>query len=108
MKFIEIYRNLQDLNAIFLSNDKNGVKIDNQSYIFKHGKIPILISVPHAVKQCRNGQTKLGDYLTGPLAILISGICDCYYFVRTYNEEDDPNFPVGYTLEAINNDYLKN
>lgn len=98
---------LKNINYQFLANDKNGAKIDNKNYIFKIGKIPILLSAPHAVKQYRESQVKPSDYLTGALAIYLAEKCDCSYFVRVFNDNDDPNFPLGKTLLEIENEYLR-
>lgn len=101
-----IINELQNLNYQFLTNDKNGMKIDNKSYIFKKGEIPILLSAPHAVKQKRESQVKLNDYLTGALAIYLANKCNCSYFVRVFNDNDDPNYPLGVTLSHVENEYL--
>ena len=103
-----IIRELRNLNYQFLINNKNGLKIDNKNYMFKNGKIPILLSAPHAVKQYRESQVKPSDYLTGALAIYLAEKCDCSYFVRIFNDKDDPNFPLGITLPEIENNYLRN
>lgn len=102
-----IINELRDINYQFLANNKNGLKVDNKSYIFKKGNIPILLSAPHAVKQQRESQIKPSDYLTGPLAIFLAQKCNCSYFVRVFNNDDDPNFPLGTTLLEIENEYLK-
>lgn len=101
-----IIEELQRLNYLFLLNNKNGVKIDNKSYIYKVGQLPILLSAPHAVKQFRESQVKPSDYLTGVLAIYLAERCDCSYFVRIFNDNDDPNYPLGTTLPKIENNYL--
>ncbi len=101
-----IINELRNLNYQFLANNKNGLKIDNKNYIFNTGRIPILLSAPHAVKQYRESQVKSSDYLTGPLAIYLAQKCNCSYFVRVFNDNDDPNFPLGTTLSQIENDYL--
>ena len=103
-----IISELRNLNYQFLENNKNGLRIDNKNYIFKVGKIPILLSAPHAVKQYRESQVKSSDYLTGALAIYLAEKCNCSYFVRVFNDKDDPNFPLGETLLEIENEYLKN
>lgn len=59
------------------------------------------------MKQCRESQVKLSDYLTGPLAIYLAEQCNCSYFVRVFNDNDDPNFPLGKTSLEIENEYLK-
>ncbi len=83
------------------------MKINGCDYLLKRGEIPILISAPHAVKQVREEKIKANDYLTGPLAIYIANRCHCSYLVRCYNNNDDPNFPIGKTLPSINSSYLK-
>ena len=98
---------LRYLNYNFLENDKNGTKVEEKSFIYRIGKIPIILSAPHAVKQCRELQVKSSDYLTGPLAIYLAQKCDCSYFVRVFNDNDDPNFPLGTTLTYPNTEYLK-
>lgn len=102
-----IINELKNLNYQFLENDKNGIKINNKNYTYSIGEIPILLSAPHAVKQYRESQIKLSDYLTGPLAIYLAKKCNCSYFVRVFNDNDDPNFPLGITLPQIENEYLK-
>lgn len=97
---------LRNINYQFLSNNKNGFKINNKNYIYKNGVIPILFSAPHAVKQSRELQIKPSDYLTGPLAIFLANRLNCSYFVRVFNDSDDPNYPLGITLSNIENDYL--
>lgn len=101
-----IISELRNINYQFLANNKNGLKIDNRNYIFKTGKIPILLSAPHAVKQYRESQVKSSDYLTGALAIYLAEKCDCSYFCRVFNDNDDPNFPLGTTLSHTENYYL--
>lgn len=83
------------------------MKVDNKNYIFKTGKIPILLSALHVVRQCRESQVKPSDYLTGALAIYLAEKCNCSYFCRVFNDNDDPNFPLGTTLSYIENDYLE-
>ena len=102
-----IISELQNLNYQFLNNNKNGLKVNGKNYIYKIGKIPIILSAPHAVKQCRESQVKLSDYLTGPLAIYLAQKCNCSYFVRVYNDNEDPNFPLGTTILNLHSDYLK-
>ena len=101
-----IINELRNLNYQFLANNKNGLKINEKNYICKKGEIPILLSAPHAVKQYRESQVKLSDYLTGPLAIYIAERCNCSYFVRVFNDNSDPNYPLGITLQNIDDIYL--
>lgn len=65
-----------------------------------------MLSAPHAVKQYRESQVKSCDYLTGALTIYLAEKCNCSYFVRTFNDNDDPNYPLGMTLNYVDNAYL--
>lgn len=89
-----------------MANDKNGVK-RGSNFIYKKGKLPILLSASHAVKQYRESQIKLSDYLTGPLTMYLAEKVNCSYFVRTFNANDDPNYPLGVTLKQVENEYLR-
>lgn len=106
IKTNNIINELRNINSQFLVNNKNGLKINNKNYKYKIGANPIILSAPHAVKQCRNQNIKAIDYLTGALAIYLANKCNCSFVVRTFNDNDDPNFPLGYTLSQVDNDYL--
>lgn len=101
-----IINELRNLNYQFLANNKNGLKINEKNYIYKKGEVPILLSAPHAVKQYRESQIKLSDYLTGPIAIYLANKCNCSYFVRVFNNNSDPNYPLEITLQNIDDNYL--
>lgn len=90
-----------------MASNGNGLKNTDKNYSFKRGAIPILISAPHAVNCYRESQIRGGDYLTGPLAMYLANLCDCSYFIRTYNDNDDPNYPLGITLPVLENEYLR-
>jgi hypothetical protein len=68
----QIIKNLKNINPIFLSNNKNGFKINKTNHTLRKGNIPILISAPHAVRQYRNDEIKASDYLTGALALSLA------------------------------------
>lgn len=106
MKENTIIKELKILNEVFLENNCNGRKVNQQNYLLKKGEVPILISAPHAVKQIREEKVKPSDYLTGPLAIYLANKCHCSYLVRCFNNQDDPNYPIGKTLSIIHSEYL--
>ena len=54
VKTNNIINELRNINSQFLVNNKNGLKINNKNYKYKIGANPIILSAPHAVKQCRN------------------------------------------------------
>lgn len=98
---------LKEWNKRFEANNHNGIQNNKENYEFHQGKKQVIISAPHAVRQVREGRDKEADFLTGPLAMYIAKKSNCSYLVRVYNNEDDPNFPIGKTLEEIENAYLK-
>ena len=104
---MQIIKNLKNFNPIFLSNNKNGFKINKTNHMLRKGSIPVLISAPHAVRQYRCDSTKASDYLTGALALSLAEQLDCFAFVRNCNNQDDPNFPIGKTLPEANTMYLQ-
>ena len=69
------------------------------SFEIIEGKIPILISAPHSVRQFRNGKIKAKDSYTGAIAIILQKEINCYCIYKTKNNNDDAN----YDLE--NNNY---
>lgn len=103
----KVLEQLIQLNEMFKVNDKNGYWINGKNYILKKGNKPVILSAPHAVKQLREGVIKDEDYLTGPLTIYLADIMDCSYIVRVCNEGDDPNYPVGITLNNLQSEYIK-
>ena len=103
----QIIKNLKNINPIFLSNNKNGFKINKTNHTLRKGNIPILISAPHTVRQYRNDEIKASDYLTGALALSLAEQLDCFALVRNCNNQDDPNFPIGKTLPEANTMYLQ-
>jgi len=104
---MNIRDDLKELNYDFLANNRNGVPVLGSNFIYNLGSIPVLISAPHAVKQIRNNLSKPSDYLTGALALYLSKKIGCSYFVRTFNMADDPNYPIGITLNKIESLYLR-
>ena len=55
------------------------------------GKLPILLSAPHAVNQTRDGKIKFADKMTGSMVELLCKETGAYGIIRTYNMQDDPS-----------------
>ena len=94
---------INELQKKYLANDANGIECDGDNFMIIEGKVPILLSAPHAVKHLRAGVEKQDDTSTGPLVEIICQKCDTYGIIRTFNKRDDPNFDDnGYGLKYKN------
>lgn len=80
---------LNKLEKIFSSNEYDGIL--NKDSIYMKGKIPILISAPHAVKETKENYIKLPDTITGGISLLMNELTDCYVIAKTHNDGVDPN-----------------
>ena len=84
-EFLELNKKFDELN------DENQ---QNESFKTINGKIPILISAPHSVRQIRNGKLKGKDLCTGAIAIILQKETDCYCIYKTKNNNDDANYDI--------------
>ena len=75
----------------FSVNDYRG-QADAPAFQLRTGKLPVIISAPHAVSQRRAGKVKPSDDFTGPIAIVASELADCHAIVATRFDECDPNW----------------
>ena len=80
---------LNKLEEIFSANEYDGIL--NENYIYKEGRIPILVSAPHAVIQTNKDNIKFPDKFTGGIALLINELTDCHIIVKSHNDGIDPN-----------------
>ena len=53
-----LLRTIFDLSRQYLDNKGNGTKTDDINYKIISGKIPIILSAPHAVKSYKSGKEK--------------------------------------------------
>ena len=83
---------INELQKKYLANDANGISCEGDNFMIIEGKLPILLSAPHAVKHFRSGKEKQDDTSTGPLVEIICQKCGTYGIIRTFNKMDDPNF----------------
>lgn len=89
---MNIATQIEELNKKYKLNNANGLKNNNSTnYTTINGKIPILLSAPHAVKQVRDGKVKAEDAYTGGITEYLCKVCSCFGIIRTFNEADDPN-----------------
>lgn len=56
------------------------------------GKLPVLISAPHAVRHFRHKKIKMSDQFTGSIAYLLNHLTGCHAIAVTKLYGGDPNF----------------
>ena len=86
-----LLRTIFDLSRQYLDNYGNGTKTDDINYKIISGKIPIILSAPHAVKSYKSGKEKKADLVTGAIVQYLCKMTGAYGIIRTYNLKDDPN-----------------
>lgn len=86
----EKMENILKVNELYIQNNHNGIKSDGQNFKIINGKIPILLSAPHAVRQGRNGNVKSAETLTGPIVEILCKTTGASGIIRTFNLDDDP------------------
>ena len=103
-EFLELNKKFDELK------DENQ---QNKSFETINGKIPILISAPHSVRQIRNEKLKGKDLCTGPIAIILQKETNCYCIYKTKNNNDDANYDIENNtykqeiLKIINDNHIK-
>ena len=61
-------------------------------YILVNGKIPVLITAPHTMKQIRkDGSIKYGEIFTKAIAMYLNEECKCSYLVKIHDTGSDSN-----------------
>lgn len=58
----------------------------------KKGKLPVILSAPHACMHQRNGEYKQPEEYTGAIALYLANICDCHAIYTRYQSDEDPNW----------------
>ena len=65
-----------------------------KSFEVREGKIPVLISAPHSVRQLREGKIKAKDRYTGAIAIELAKSTNSFAIYKTYNNQDDASYDI--------------
>lgn len=55
------------------------------------GKLPVLVSAPHAVRYCRQRKIKMSDQFTGSIAYLLQQLTGCHAIAAAKLYGGDPN-----------------
>lgn len=80
------------LNEKYEANDYHGIKGEATNYRVILGKVPILVSAPHAVRQLREGMLKERDGMTGGIVEYLCEELGVFGIVRIWEAGDDPNY----------------
>lgn len=70
------------------------------SFVWQNGRIPLLISAPHATAHSRRGKIKGEEEYTAALAQLLAQETGAHALFTTYRSQGDPNWDVGAPYKA--------
>lgn len=86
---------------------------EEQTFEVIEGKIPVLLSAPHSVRQLREGKIKGKDRYTGVITIELAKQTNSFAIYKTYNNQDDASYDIENNeykekvLELINKHNIK-
>ena len=76
----------------FYKTDKRVNPKQEEPFLFLPGKLPVLISAPHAVRHYRQKKIKMSDQFTGSIVYLLNKLTGCHAIAATKLYGGDPNF----------------
>ncbi len=85
----EFKKQIEQYNQKIIDGEKEG-----KSFEIVKGKVPIILSAPHCVKQTRNGKIKGEEGETGAIVQYISEYTNCWCIYKTANKQDDANYDI--------------
>jgi len=75
----------------FYKTDKRVNPKQEDPFWFALGKLPILVSAPHAVRHYRQKKIKMSDQFSGSIVYLLNQLTDCQAIATTKLYGGDPN-----------------
>ena len=76
---------IERFNNELYGNEKDKLNSKWRSFNVVKGKIPVIISAPHTVKQLRERKIKEAENQTGAIANIIWEETGCFTIYKTYN-----------------------
>ena len=73
---------------------ENKLLKEEQTFEVIEGKIPVLLSAPHSVRQLREGKIKGKDRYTGAITIELAKQTNSFAIYKTYNNQDDASYDI--------------
>ena len=83
-------RKIKRLEKLFSDNFYNGS--GKTAFNIEEGRIPIMVSAPHAINQFRDGKIKYADMYTGGIAKYLHEKTGCHVIYSCMYTESDPNY----------------
>ena len=87
---INCLRKIKRLERLFSDNFYNGS--GKTAFNIEEGRIPIMVSAPHAINQFRDGKVKYADMYTGGIAKYLHEKTGCHVIYSCMYTESDPNY----------------
>lgn len=75
----------------FYKTDKRVNPKQEDPFLVLPGKLPLLVSAPHAVRYYRQKKIKMSDQFTGSIVYLLNQLTDCHAIATTKLYGGDPN-----------------
>jgi len=75
----------------FYKTDKKVNPKQEEPFWFVLGKLPVLVSAPHAVRHYRQKRIKMSDQFTGSIVYLLNQLTGCHAIATTKLYGGDPN-----------------
>lgn len=75
----------------FYKTDKRVNPKQEEPFLFFPGKVPVLVSAPHAVRHYRQKKIKMSDQFTGSIVYLLNKLTGCHAIAATKLYGGDPN-----------------
>ncbi|MDR3584775.1 MAG: hypothetical protein P4L59_05555 [Desulfosporosinus sp.] len=76
----------------FYKTDKKVNPKQEEPFRVTIGKLPVLVSAPHAVRHCTQKKIKMSDQFTGSIVYLLNQLTGCHAIAATKLYGGDPNF----------------
>lgn len=102
-----ILKKVLALDQKYQANDYNGTPTQECNYQVITGRVPILFSAPHTVKQMRDGEMKERDGITGGITEYLCQFFGAFGVIRTWNDADDPNYAQDKVSERYRQQIIK-
>lgn len=87
----ELLANLETYKGVFSETNDVPTPPGEDSFGWMGGEGKVLLTVPHAVRQVREGAEKASDYCTGPLAWVVHDVTNAPVLYLKYKSRD-PNY----------------
>lgn len=85
-------KDFDEFEEYFSCNNYNGAEYKGANYIYKKGRLPVIISVPHSVFQIREGALKNPEVYTGAIGVMLHKYSGAHIIAKCLADKEDPNY----------------